>query len=188
MNNNIFTERSDGIIGLLAIFIAISTLSFTVWEGYEIRKHNRLSVKPMILLDYTYSTNVIQDIGNTDTTLTFEKTLKLFISNKGLGPSVIKSFEIIVSDKNGDIQTFNDWRPLFKEVLNDKKSDIFFKSYASFEIDDVLVSNKKIMLYDLYWTDNGIDIPQNLEITLNIDYESIYGESFKLREELLFKK
>jgi len=72
------------IISVSAIFIALLALSVTIWQGILIRKHNRLSVKPILNIDYNFSAH-IGDIG-------------IYLINKGIGPAVIIDYKVFVDD------------------------------------------------------------------------------------------
>ena len=69
------------------MFVAVLALMVSVYEGYEMRKHNRLSIKPYI--------NSEIYMENTPNKNTFEITLK----NPGLGPAIIEEFSIYANGK-----------------------------------------------------------------------------------------
>ncbi|MCP5006050.1 MAG: hypothetical protein GY941_19245 [Planctomycetes bacterium] len=78
--NTIAIGTSD-IISLAAIIIAFCALVFSVWQGYITRHHQILSVRPRIDIDYDF--------------LFQPNVLKIDIHNNGLGPAIIKKFEIL---------------------------------------------------------------------------------------------
>ncbi|WP_319237476.1 hypothetical protein [uncultured Propionivibrio sp.] len=75
----------EGIGALASAVIAVFALVATVWQAWVTRKHNRLSVKP--LLNTWSETNGGAGI--------YEARLK----NIGIGPAIIDSFEVRVDDK-----------------------------------------------------------------------------------------
>jgi len=42
----------DKILAISTIIIALSAVIVSLWQGFEQRKHNRLSVKPILGLDF----------------------------------------------------------------------------------------------------------------------------------------
>ena len=74
----------------MSVFIALTALIVSVWQGYETRKHNRLTVKP--ILNFTKNYNSTYDIIGTDTVVT--RKYQLVLSNNGTGPAIVKSFKL----------------------------------------------------------------------------------------------
>ena len=77
------------------ILIAVSAVILSVWEGYEMRQHNRLSVLPN--LDVTASWLVLEEgeqvqHGGKPKTITERSHIfKVGIENTGLGPAVFEN-------------------------------------------------------------------------------------------------
>ncbi len=67
------------LVSVVAVFIALLALLVSLYEGYEIRKHNRLSLKPYLDLQIHFENN---------------EALEISIENAGLGPAIIQNFEI----------------------------------------------------------------------------------------------
>ena len=67
-----------------AIVIAICAMLTSVWQGYEIRKHNRLSTKPIII--YEWEAKEGQKSG-------------IYIQNNGLGPAILTDIEFSYAGK-----------------------------------------------------------------------------------------
>lgn len=67
-----------------AIIVAICAVAISVWQGYETRKHNRLSTKPIIL--YEWEVKEGQKSG-------------IYIQNNGLGPAVLTDIEFSYAGK-----------------------------------------------------------------------------------------
>jgi len=70
-------------VSLAAAFIALCALFLSVYEGCSNRRHNRISVKPLIVLD-----SGINESGS-----------GFRIENSGLGPALIKWFSVEVDGK-----------------------------------------------------------------------------------------
>ena len=78
-------------IALASILIALCAMFLTLWEGREVRRHNRLSVTP-ILRPYVD----LLDSG-----------AGIFLENIGFGPATIREFVYVIGDKeykHGEIQ------------------------------------------------------------------------------------
>jgi len=69
----IVTATATALIALLALFLAI-------YEGRQARKHHRLSLKPVLVLDTSKSNNPTSIVAR--------------IINSGLGPATIKSMKV----------------------------------------------------------------------------------------------
>lgn len=67
------------------IFIAVIALVVSVWSAYETRKHNRLSVKPSILVSGVFTDDLDQS--------------GILVSNNGSGPAFINKFEVYIDSK-----------------------------------------------------------------------------------------
>ena len=76
----------------IALFIALLALIVAFHQGYEIRRHNRLSVKPNLVSVETQS-------------IASEGFVGLTISNKGVGPATLEPFQIYLDGKlvNGEL-------------------------------------------------------------------------------------
>ena len=73
------------ITSICAIVIALAALFVSVWSGVQTRKHNRLSVRPNLRVNY-YDHS--------------ERPLSILISNDGLGPALIYDFSISIIEGN----------------------------------------------------------------------------------------
>lgn len=62
------------VVSISAVAVAVIALATTIWQGAVTRQHNKLSVKPHLVIDH------VQYDGVTD---------KLILRNNGLGPAII---------------------------------------------------------------------------------------------------
>jgi hypothetical protein len=65
--------------------IAFAALFLSVWQAYQYRKHNELSVKPFLQLISEMAAG--------------EPANGILINNAGFGPAIIKDFRIYVDGK-----------------------------------------------------------------------------------------
>ena len=93
----------------LALFVAILVLLLTVWEGYETRQHNRISVVPKLDVDIN-----VQSRSN-------NKSISYYVESTGLGPVKIVDFMILYHHKGKIIQS-KDFNYLMEDLrkLNNK--------------------------------------------------------------------
>lgn len=156
------------IIALLALFVAL-------WSIYSGRKHNRLSVKP-VLCD-----SITSDTANF--------LCSFSISNKGLGPAVIKESSYLIDGKPVE---FNEIMKMFKI----QPSELVFR-YRKIRPESVISKDEEFTVLEIHWDKLKFGIPDNLEIqkriasdiknysieiskrfSIKVTYESIYGESY----------
>jgi len=93
----------------LALFVAVLVLFLTVWEGYETRQHNRISVVPKLDFDIN-----VQSSAN-------KKSISYYVESTGLGPVKIVDFAIFYKD-DGKVIRSDNFNPLAADLqkINDK--------------------------------------------------------------------
>jgi len=74
---------TETLISLSAAAISLSAFGVALWQGYVTRKHNRLSVKPMLHFD-------LGMIGG---------DFVLQLKNTGVGPALITNWHVTFSDE-----------------------------------------------------------------------------------------
>ena len=77
------------------VFIAFIALLLALWEGYQNRRHNILSMKPNL---YFEGHSVI------------DAPIGLFLVNGGVGPAIILSSRLCVDGVEVEDNTY-EWRP-----------------------------------------------------------------------------
>jgi len=68
-------------IALGSAVIALAALGATIWQGFLTRRHNRLSVTPLLKLDRVVAHN---------------KEIAVILKNTGVGPAIIQTYDIKV--------------------------------------------------------------------------------------------
>jgi hypothetical protein len=150
-----FKWSTDNWISLSAVFIALCALFLSIYEGCSNRKHNRLSVKPLILLDS----------GLDETGSGFR------IRNSGLGPALIKWFSVEIDEK-----TIPHWKA-FMEELGLPSSG--FYSYMNPSNKTVFLPGQKEFLF---WATGEKDKALRKikrRITMKVCYCSLYEECWQ---------
>lgn len=85
------SSRTDKILSGAAVVIALAAFGASIWQGWETRKHNRLSLMPYINAAPIAKLSVKED--------------GVLISNDGLGTGFIIDAYIIVNGKKFDLTT-----------------------------------------------------------------------------------
>ena len=75
------------ITAIASIFIAVVALSFSIWQGMQTRKHNRLSVYPYLIL------------GRSRIRKDSKGTVAVTLTNEGVGLAFIKEFVLYYDGK-----------------------------------------------------------------------------------------
>lgn len=78
------------------VVIAVAAVVVGVWQSLAARKHNRLSVRPLLVLEV-----------NCDPTL---RGFGVWIANKGVGPARVTDFRVLVDGKDETASVPNRWQ------------------------------------------------------------------------------
>lgn len=151
------TWNTDRILGISAMFISILTLIVFIYQTRLIRKEQHLSVYPYI----SYGAGGAGTGEN-----------KLFLSNTGIGPALIKNLEINYKKvKFNYIHEFVDYMNLKDTTLN--------LYYSSVSIGSLIPADKnKVIIGSLNDTTDKLYTILTDSFDLKIQYESIYGEKW----------
>lgn len=149
-----------------AEIIALCALFFTAHQAYTTRRHNRLSVKPRL------ATFITSD------RFPGKALLSAKLINNGLGPAIIKSFQIYLDGNRLEIKSSTQMEDALKKVLHDKKlittsATFLGKNYAmpAKESKDIVIVN-----FVLERDNEFEEIVSRLKFDLVVEYESIYGD------------
>lgn len=147
------TQKTKYIISICAIIIAILSLFVTVYESYQQRRHDRLSVKP-----------VLQVIFSTENNWEGFK-----LKSSGLGPAVISWIEVFVDGK-----LVHGWQEAMERLnLSIPERHSINAVYSK----DVLRPNETVNLFFVDNSKNMNDLRKNNKrIRINICYCSFYDE------------
>ena len=78
---------ADTWIAIVATLCAIIAILISVWDHYEIRKHNRLSVMPLL----RFNLEIAQEPDG--------EYVGLYLTNNGFGPAVVTRYIVRLDDK-----------------------------------------------------------------------------------------
>jgi hypothetical protein len=159
------------ITATASLTIALCALLFSAWQGYQTRRHNRLSVSPRL-------TTWIDSSENQG-----EHSVELM--NNGIGPAVIKSFELAVDGKDIQGEQEEKIKNAVKIIFPTEKYTItagyLGGGYVMAAKESRTLVSLKFLLGSM---PSGEEFKKKLSRTsLKIKFESMYGESFELKTE-----
>jgi hypothetical protein len=164
--------NTDRIVSISSVIVAVTAVCVSIWQGVVVREHSRLSVKPYITIAPS-----LPGVGGKN---------GIFIANSGVGPAFIKKAYILANGKEFNMAV-NNW-PAILAHLNLKNScyaESWFKEGAA------LKSGQKITLIAPTTNPLGVNCPVEFlkllsarELSLDIEYESIYGEEFRSSQRI----
>jgi hypothetical protein len=159
-----FGLHTSDVITLAGAVVAVAALGVSVMTGMQNRLHNRLSVRPNLRVDrLTYQTKPVQ----------------IALTNNGTGPAIIRDTIIKVDGKlvgnGGDA-------PVIVKAAKQLSIPGHFNSFTLSPGDSIRAAESVTLLELL---DFSADLKERqqvrtklFQITLEIRYESIYGETF----------
>lgn len=150
----------DSKISFIATFIALLALFFSILDHYQNRKHNKKTVKPILLIE-------VQE---------YDERYGIFISNQGYGPAIIDS--CVVYYKNERIKHDDVWSEIF---------NIHFLYPIDFGIEGTSLNNRHVIKTGenkLIWVANINELGGNMQllnnaidsISMKVYYHSIYED------------
>jgi hypothetical protein len=149
--------------GSVAMVTAVAAIALGVWDSAQNRRHNRLSVSPYLVCDYSIAATP----GST--------TFVINLSNEGIGPAIIRSVEIQLPDALGGGRS-NEWGPVVA-VLRER--GVTVQNYWNFEGGEALGVQKsqELLRAIVASSDRSDDILQQLgAIQVQVQYASVYGD------------
>ena len=150
---------------MAAIFVSLCALSVSILQERSAQRHARLSVLPFV---------------QTDVQERQDSTWELTISNKGVGPAMIKKIEYTFENKNYD-ERIDD---LVADIVGHKKFEFAFGMYGGM----VISANESSMLVRLAGKYNTQKFRENYsKIKVKITFASIYEEVWTSENNVIKK-
>ncbi|MDD0980435.1 hypothetical protein [Pseudomonas shahriarae] len=157
---------SGTVLSLAAVVISIAAASISFWQLDLMREHNRLSVRPYLMVTPH---------------LTAEKA-GLYLSNEGIGPGIITSFKIRVGGEQFDGLGDSRWPAVLKKAR--LKPECFSKGWPTEGAavrpgnEIAILSPTKSTLFGGYCLFQLSLFLQENEVFADMEYESLYKERF----------
>ena len=104
------TDSHVSITDISTLVIAMCSVFVAIWSVVWTRRHNMLSVKPLL--------SIVRVIDNND-----GQKRGLYLRNHGLGPAIIESISIKIPRKNIEFKEYGDLSKIF-DLYQLKKGDL----------------------------------------------------------------
>jgi len=147
---------------IATVFIAVLALFLSIWHLSVQRKHNKLSVKPLLTFE--------------ELTANTERGFGVFVRNDGIGPAIIKEFKIYVDN----IQIISDYKHLWKEAAKKLSIDYNFVMFHTFEPKTSINTGLRLPVFTIEQKVNkeqtALFKKSISRLNIEILYESIYGQ------------
>lgn len=151
--------NSKIITDIASVFIALCSFCFAIYQGLAIREHNKLSVKPHLMINDIYIADKDGVIG-------------LQLINNGVGPAVIRHFFLL--HKNKQICSYES--DAWVTVLNDLGFEAGDLIITRWHPSDYIASKEEGWIFALKNNQKKDIFIKSLDsISFHIDYDSIYG-------------
>ncbi|MFN3019227.1 hypothetical protein ACK1CN_25120 [Vibrio coralliilyticus] len=167
-------------IAVYAAIIAFSTFLGVIWQAYIARRHNHLSVRPLL-----------------DTTLyTQSQKVGLEIKNSGLGPALINSIYIHYKDFTYNLNKTESYQDFFKKsgltnLIQFNPTILSFSEHSP----TILESNKNNTLFMVELNQNSNNSNLNIiksrlnteaeHIIIEINYSTIYNKKHIIKLKVI---
>jgi len=154
---------------IISLVLSLFALVVSIYSAVQTYKHNRHSVRPLLMFDNNFSS---------------DSTYGLIIKNVGLGPAIIKSFDVFLDNKKVEVKK---GEYVWDKVCEKLKID-WVTTYA-FDKDDTLENaNMKhiFIINDKRITSGRRQTMQNYldrRINVHIAYVSLYDEFYSTKSK-----
>jgi hypothetical protein len=141
--------------GWVAVFIALTSLAITLYEARVTREHDRMSVWPRLYQESSDSAGIYDRV----------------ITNVGLGPALVKSFEVRLDDTRR-----TSWKPVVSSLLaGANQNPGFFFSHVG--AGTVILPGHTIHVLTIVGRDfSSLAIAQDHRLVSQLCYCSLYDE------------
>lgn len=159
-HNKIHWEKWTAVA---TVVMAICALVTSLWQGYTMQQHNKLSLRPYLEFEL-----------NTDQVDAEHTGVSLFLNNNGLGPAEVTSLQIRLRDKELT-NTDQIWLALGVDV----NKGCFGSGHVQrfYKVDDRQMVMRATDGACVLTKKQLNELLDNIAITL--EYRSLYGETFK---------
>ncbi len=149
-------------LAIVATVVALISVMIAVWEGAEMRSHNRLSVKPMLIFNKTYT--VTKTVDEPD-----QIVMTLSAVNSGMGPAIVSDLDLNIVGADGGKTPFENWNT----ALTAAGYSGLILITSDIGVGGVIEKGDETVLVSLEWNDGDYE-----RLDFRMGYESIYEEEF----------
>jgi hypothetical protein len=163
----ILTSETSGYIAIASAVIALFAFALTLWQGFIVRKHNQLSVKPV--LDFRWVNN-------------HKKGILCQLVNLGVGPAFLNKITYFVDDKEFHIKEKSDYKSLFQMLdLNQQLHQI---GITHLQMGAAVSIGQSLDLLDfcdssVLKDDYELIVTKLRRLSIQVEYKCIYSLCFK---------
>lgn len=154
------------ITAICAVVIAIASLYVTIRQTALAQKHNRLSVRPFLSI---YRKQFV------------DQPIEYSIENRGIGPAIVKSFQVLVDGKEVIASDGNGVYAAMDALEIDRGS----VGGHLFALNEVLKAGQEVVVLRFPKSGNDKAIHKELlgklpRMRFRIEYESMYEEKYEI--------
>jgi hypothetical protein len=149
----------------IATVTAVAAIVLGIIDSMQTRAHNRLSVSPYLVCDYSVSAQTAQSV------------FRIQLSNEGVGPAIIKSVRITLPAALGG-KSYEGWNDI-AELLRARGAEV--PTYWNYEGGEALgvQSSRELIQIDVPSALVLTLMPLLIDINVEVTYASIYREEFR---------
>ncbi len=155
------------IIAIASVFIAGCVLVTTIVQGMQNRKHNRLSVKP--LLEFLGYIGIDDDEDEEDDDI---GKYEVSLVNRGLGPAVIERFVLVYDGEEIPSDDSKKYQDFLNNLLKDFEILVIAHCYSGSSVK----AGENIPILGFKFDAENDDVDFINEIKFLIEYQSIYND------------
>lgn len=153
------------IIAVASIAIALSALAVAIWQGILMRRHNRLSLRPHL--------SFRQMMSETNPQFSLE------LLNNGIGPAIIKEFQVLLDGEREDHFEAHGWMALLDFIgLKDRAIG------AVCDSEEFLAAGQSLQLIKYESLPAPVDTRELQRalsrIEVHIEYQSVYRNKYRV--------
>jgi len=150
-------------IAIASAVVAVCALATSIWQGFITRRHARLSAKPIIEAE----AHANQDPG-------------IAIVNSGIGPARLMKLTVLFGDQSFNLLTDAGHQKLTEALVADPLDRELVHHYVP-RFGSAIAVGQRMPLVEIPAARDNYRLSGQLattyrEMTLHVEYESIYGE------------
>lgn len=169
------SDRIQLILAICTFFVALVSIFYTHHSVASQKKHNYLSVVPILHIHCGV----------------YDNQIDLQLINGGLGPAIITKFVII----DNDSQSYHSFLDLIKKS---PLQNINFQYYAPKDSPKIILSDERILLFEYNIDKQELNTEKSKKVlnelkkilkktTVSLSYTNIYDKSSKKKDEKMNK-
>jgi hypothetical protein len=149
----------------IATLTAVAAIVLGIIDSRQTRAHNRLSVAPYVVVDYSLSAQPDQT------------SFTVHLSNEGVGPAIVDSVKIVLPDSLGG-GTFVNWGEV-ADLLRERGATV--PSYWNYRQGEALGVQRSRDLIRIIVPDSLQEslLTPLYDMDVRVEYRSIYHQEFK---------